>query len=127
MQVFRKYMNYIKDFLENTPEDIYEFSIILEDALVDEYDAMHAEQPRATEILAEETPDICASAEPGMKPKEIEEFKRKVEIEYNKALKAVVQLPPVDTAGGIFVLIFKKGQGKRYEKIIYQSANERKI
>ena len=62
MQVFRKYMNYIKDFLENTPEDIYEFSIILEDALVDEYDAMHAEQPRATEILAEETPDICASA-----------------------------------------------------------------
>lgn len=62
MQVFRKYMNYIKDFLENTPEDIYEFSIILEDALVDEYDAMHAEQPRATEILAEETPDIfCIS------------------------------------------------------------------
>lgn len=89
-QVFRKYMNYIKDFLENTPEDIYEFSIILEDALVDEYDAMYAEQPRATEILAEETPDICASAEPGMKPKEIEEFKRKLEIEYNKALKAVV-------------------------------------
>ena len=36
MQVFKKYMNYIKDFLENTPEDIYEFSIILEDALVDE-------------------------------------------------------------------------------------------
>ena len=69
MQVFRKYMNYIKDFLENTPEDIYEFSIILEDALVDEYDAMHAEQPRATEILAEETPDICASAEPGNQKK----------------------------------------------------------
>ena len=73
MQVFKKYMNYIKDFLENTPEDIYEFSIILEDALV-----------------AEETPDICASAEPGMKPEEIEKFKRELEIEYNKALKAVV-------------------------------------
>ena len=29
MQVFRKYMNYIKDFLENTPEDIYEFSLSL--------------------------------------------------------------------------------------------------
>lgn len=70
------------------PEDIYEFSIILEDALVDEYDAMHAEQPRATEILAEETPDICASAEPGMKPEEIEKFKRELEIEYNKALKS---------------------------------------
>lgn len=88
--MFDKIMNYIKEFLEDTPKDIYEFSIILEDALVDEYDAMHAEQPRATEILAEETPDICASAEPGMKPKEIEEFKRKLEIEYNKALKAVV-------------------------------------
>lgn len=88
--MFKKVMNYIKDFLANTPKDIYEFSIILEDALVDEYDAMHTEQPRATEILAEETPDICASAEPGMKPKEIEEFKRKLEIEYNKALKAVV-------------------------------------
>ena len=90
MLIFRKYMNYIRDFLENTPEDIYEFSIILEDALVDEYDAMHAEQPRATEILAEETPDICASAEPGMKPEEIEKFKRKLEIEYKKALKAIV-------------------------------------
>ena len=51
---------------------------------------MHEEQPRATEILADETPDICASAEPGMKPEEIEEFKKKLEIEYNKALKAVV-------------------------------------
>lgn len=90
MLVFRKYMNYIKNFLENTPEDIYEFSIILEDALVDEYDAMHAEQPRATEILAEETPDICASAEPGMTSEEIEEFKRKLEIEYNKAVEALV-------------------------------------
>lgn len=83
-------MDYIKDFLENTPSDIYEFSVILEDALVDEYDAMHDEQPRATEILADETPDICASAEPGMKPEEIEEFKRKLKIEYDKAMKAVV-------------------------------------
>lgn len=43
MSVFKKYMDYIKDFLENTPSDIYEFSVILEDALVDEYDAMHDE------------------------------------------------------------------------------------
>ncbi len=90
MQIFRKYMNYIKDFLENTPRDIYEFSVILEDALVDEYDAMYAEQPTATKILAEETPDICASAEPGMKPEEIEEFKQKLEIEYNKAMDAMI-------------------------------------
>lgn len=88
--MFEKIMNYIRDFLENTPEDIYEFSIILEDALVDDYDAMHEEQPKATEILANETPDICASAEPGMKPDEIADFKKQLQREYDKALKAVV-------------------------------------
>lgn len=88
--MFEKIMEYIRDFLENTPKDIYEFSVILEDALVDAYDAMHEEQPRAVEILADETPYICATAEPGMKPEEIEEFKRKLKIEYDKALKAVV-------------------------------------
>lgn len=88
--MFEKIMNYIKDFLEDTPRDIYEFSIILEDALVDDYDEMYNEQPRATEILADGTPDICASAEPCMKPEEIEDFKRKLKIEYDKAMKAVV-------------------------------------
>lgn len=88
--MFEKIINYIKDFLENTPDDIYEFSIILEDALVDDYDEMYKEQPKATEILADEVPYICASAEPGMKPEEIEEFKRKLKIEYDKAMKAVV-------------------------------------
>ena len=88
--MFNKIMNYIKDFLENTPDDIYEFSVVLEDALVDDYDEMYKEQPRATEVLADETPDICASAEPGMKPKEIDEFKRKLKMEYDKALKAIV-------------------------------------
>ena len=62
--MFNKIMNYIKDFLENTPDDIYEFSVVLEDALVDDYDEMYKEQPRATEMLADETPDFCASAEP---------------------------------------------------------------
>ena len=88
--MFNKIMNYIKDFLENTPDDIYEFSVVLEDALVDDYDEMYKEQPRATEVLADETPDICASAEPGMKPEEIDEFKRKLNMEYDKALKAIV-------------------------------------
>lgn len=87
--MFKKVMNYIKEFLENTPNDIYEFSIILEDSLVDDYEEMHREQPRATEILADEIPDICASAEPGMKPEEIEEFKRKLKIEYDKVMEAV--------------------------------------
>lgn len=88
--MFEKIMKYIKDFLENAPKDIYDFSDELEGLLIIHYDEMHEEQPRATEILNDETPDICASAEPGMKPEEIEEFKRKLEIEYNKALKAVV-------------------------------------
>lgn len=88
--MFEKIMNYIKGFLENTPNDIYEFSVILEDALVDDYDEMYNEQPRAMEILADETPDICASAEPGMTQEEIEEFKRKLKIEYDKAMEAVV-------------------------------------
>ena len=41
-------------------------------------------------ILNEEVPDICAAAEPGMKSEEIEEFKQKLEIEYNKAFKALI-------------------------------------
>ncbi len=32
--MFEKIMNYIKEFLEDTPKDIYEFSIILEDAFL---------------------------------------------------------------------------------------------
>lgn len=88
--MFEKMMNYIKEFLDNTPDDIYDFSCDLEGMLIAQYDAMHAEQPRATEILNNETPDICATGEPGMKTEEIEEFKRKLKIEYDKALKAVV-------------------------------------
>ncbi len=59
-------------------------------ALVDDYDAMYREQPIATQILANETPYICASAEPGMKPKEIEEFKVQLRREYEKAKKAMI-------------------------------------
>ncbi len=88
--MFEKIVNYIQDFFENTPDDIYEFSVILEDALVDDYDEMYKDQPRATEMLAGEVPYICASAEPGMTLEEIEEFKRRLKIEYEKALKAVV-------------------------------------
>lgn len=87
--MFDEIMKRIQNFLDCTPEDIYEFSILLDDALVDDYDEMYQEQPRATEILANETPDICASAEPGMKPAEIEEFKRKLKREYQKAKQAM--------------------------------------
>ena len=88
--MFTKIMNQILDFLNHTPNDIYEFSIILEDALVDDYDEMCTEQPYATEILASEVPYICASVEPGMKPDEIEKFKRQLEREYKKAEQAII-------------------------------------
>lgn len=87
--MFEEMMEKIRDFLDHTPKDIYEFSIILEDMLVDDYDEMYREQPEATEILANETPDICASAEPGMKPAEIEAFKRQLEKEYQRAKQAM--------------------------------------
>ena len=89
-KMFEKIMNYIKDFLINTPEDIYDFSDKLEGFLIIHYDEMYREQPQATKILNEEVPDICAAAEPGMKSEEIEEFKQKLEIEYNKAFKALI-------------------------------------
>ena len=79
-----------KMFLNNTPEDIYDFSDKLEGFLIIHYDEMYREQPQATKILNEEVPDICAAAEPGMKSEEIEEFKQKLEIEYNKAFKALI-------------------------------------
>ncbi len=88
--MFNKMANYIKDFLENTPKDIYDFSCELEKLLIIHYDEMYIEQPRATKILNNETPDICATAEPGMKPEEIEEFKQKLEIEYTKAMEAMI-------------------------------------
>jgi len=87
--MFNELRNMIEDFLINTPADIYEFSIILEDMLCDDYDTLYAEQPKAVLLLAQEVPYICASAEPGMNPKEIEDFKQKLKIEYEKALKAV--------------------------------------
>ena len=88
--MFEKIMDYIKEFLDNTPNDIYDFSCDLEGMLVRHYDEMHNEQPKATEILNNETPDVCATGEPGMKPEEIEEFKKKLRKEYERTMKYVV-------------------------------------
>ena len=65
------------------------FSIILEDMLVDDYDEMYEEQPEAMELLASNVPYICATAEPGMKPAEIEAFKSQLEKEYQRAKQAM--------------------------------------
>lgn len=87
--MFQEMMTKIDDFLNNTPADIFEFSIWLEDTLVDNYDIMAAEQPRATYLLGQEVPDICASAEPGMSKFAIERFKNQLKLEYDKALALV--------------------------------------
>lgn len=87
--MFKEMMEQIEEFLENTPRDIYEFSIILEDMLVDDYDEMYEEQPEAMELLASNVPYICATAEPGMKPAEIEAFKSQLEKEYQRAKQAM--------------------------------------
>lgn len=87
--MFEKMMEQIEGFLENTPKDIYEFSIILEDMLVDDYDEMYKEQPEAMELLASNVPYICATAEPGMKPAEIKEFKRQLEEQYKRAKQVI--------------------------------------
>lgn len=88
--MFNKVMQYIKDFLDNTPDDIYDFSCDLEGMLVIHYDEMYKEQPKATKVLNEEVPDICATGEPGMSKEEIKTFKDALRKEYEKALRAVI-------------------------------------
>ena len=50
---------------------------------------MYEEQPEAMELLASNVPYICATAEPGMKPAEIEAFKSQLEKEYQRAKQAM--------------------------------------
>ena len=88
--MFDKVMNFIKDFLDNAQEDIYDFSCDLEGMLVLHYDEMHKEQPKATKILNNEIPDICATGEPGMSKEKIEEFKCALRKEYEKALRETI-------------------------------------
>ena len=87
--MFKEMMEKIRDFLDHTPKDIYEFLIILEDMLVDDYYEMYEEQPEAMELLASNVPYICATAELGMKPAEIEAFKSQLEKEYQRAKQAM--------------------------------------
>lgn len=87
--MFKEMMEKIRDFLDHTPKYIYEFSIILEDMLVDDYDEMYEERPEAIELLASNVPYICATAEQGMKPAEIEAFKSQLEKEYQRAKQAM--------------------------------------
>ncbi len=88
--MFDEIMNYIKGFLDNAQEDIYDFSCDLEGMLAAHYDEMYKEQSEATKILNNEIPDICATGEPGMTKEEIEKFKYALRIEYERALRAVV-------------------------------------
>lgn len=87
---FMQVMEKIDDFLKNTPEDIFEFSIELEDILVDDYDEMQSEQPLATYYLSQDVPGICSGAEPGMSKTEIDKFKKRLQSEYERA-KSLIQ------------------------------------
>lgn len=87
--MFNEVMEKIGEFLDNTPDDIFEFSLRLEDALVEDYETMEKEQPQAAYLLSQRIPDICASAEPGMKMADIMEFKKMLREEYDKALTLI--------------------------------------
>ena len=82
--MMNRILEMIKAFLDEDVTDATDFSVELEDALCDGYDAMVEENPEVTEILNEELPDICAAYELG---DDIEEFKEKVKAEYEKAIK----------------------------------------
>ncbi len=87
--MFDEVMKKIGEFLDNTPDDIFEFSLWLEDALVEDYETMEKEQPQAAYLLSQRIPDISTSAEPGMKMADIMEFKKMLREEYDKALTLV--------------------------------------
>lgn len=89
---FKKLIDLIEDFLHNTPKDIFEFSVLLEDMLVDDYDEMYSEQPAAVYYLSQEVPEICSEAEPGMTTEEIKLFKEKISAEFEKAKKLITSL-----------------------------------
>ncbi len=61
-----------------------DFSMYLEDFLIENYDDMNAENARVTELLNEEIPEICAMMEPGMNDYE---FLKLLELECEKAKK----------------------------------------
>ena len=80
-------MNKISDFISTPKTDArntYEFSIWLEDKLVDDYDKLYKENPEVTYRLSQEVPDICATAEPGMSVDKILDFKNAISKEINK-------------------------------------------
>ena len=66
----------------NHKYDSSDFSMYLEDFLIENYDNKTTENARVTEILNEEIPEICATMEPGMNDYE---FLKLLEIECEKA------------------------------------------
>ena len=60
-QVFNEIENFLAG---NHTLSAVEFSLLLEDFLVDNYDIMHKENAFMTEQMNENLPDICALAEP---------------------------------------------------------------
>jgi hypothetical protein len=83
MNKLKEVYSMIDQFLNGEYEP-FAFSADLQDLLYEYYDEMIVENPKATEILNENLPDICDEYEPGMDPKP---FMDAVRHEYEEAKK----------------------------------------
>ena len=83
--MFKEMMEQIEEFLENTRKISTSSQSSLKICWWMIMMRCTENSQRQQKILANETPDICASAEPGMKPAEIEVFKSQLEKEYQRA------------------------------------------
>lgn len=84
--MIKKVLNAIESYLSGlyVEDESYPFYLELEkELLFDNYDEMYKENKEVTELLNEEIPDICAA----VGEINIDEFKRLLRIEYEKALK----------------------------------------
>lgn len=83
-QVFKQ----IDKFLKGKHHlSVMDFSLYMEDFLVDNYDEMYLENPILTEEINENLPDICALAEPSPDDDPINlDFVEKLREEYERLL-----------------------------------------
>ena len=81
-------LNIIRKFLKGE-YDLMDFSYDLPDFLVSHYDDMYAENPKVTELLNDNIPEICADYEDGYSP---EDFRQRIKTEYTRAIRKVSEM-----------------------------------
>lgn len=81
-----KLLGMIKDFLDGKCEDIFMFSIYLEDSFCEWYDEIEAENQKIAEYLNEYLPETCAAYDCSDHD---EEFTRAIREIYENALKSL--------------------------------------